>query len=249
MPKFFVKDNQISENKITITGQDINHIRNVLRMKTGEELQICNEETGKNYLCKITENRKEVINCIIEKEILESTESNINISLFQGLPKFDKMELIIQKNTEIGVKKIFPVKMERTVVKLDEKSTDKKIERWKKIAEIASKQSMRDIIPEVSNIMNIEILKKMVPEYDVILVAYENEKDNTLKKELEALEKKKKINNIGILIGPEGGISEKEIDELKKANCKFVSLGKRILRTETAGLVMASNIFYELEEE
>ncbi len=249
MPKFFVKNNQISGNEIEVIGEDINHIRNVLRMKIGDNLQICNEETGKNYLCKILENRKEVVVCNIEKEILETTESSINISLFQGLPKFDKMELIIQKNTEIGIKKIFPVKMERTVVKIDDKSAAKKVERWQKISEIAAKQSMRDIIPEVSNIINLKQLKDIASRYDVILVAYENEKNNTLKMELKELKKENKINNIGIVIGPEGGISENEIEELKQLNCKFISLGKRILRTETAGLVMASNIFYELEEE
>ena len=171
----------------------------------------------------------------------------MNITLFQGIPKFDKMELIIQKNTEVGVKKIVPVLMERTVVKLDEKTINKKIERWQKISEVAAKQSMRDIIPEVENVIKLKDIEKQ--NYDIVLVAYENEDKNMLKSELIKL-KNEKMNkyNIAIVIGPEGGIAEKEIEILKNMGAVFVSLGKRILRTETAGIVMSGNIIYELED-
>ena len=247
MSKFFVKDNQINNNSINIVGEDVNHMSNVLRMKKEDELQVCNQETGENYITKITSFSKEKIECEIVKKIDKTVESNVNITLFQGIPKFDKMELIIQKNTEVGVKKIVPVLMERTVVKLDEKTINKKIERWQKISEVAAKQSMRDIIPEVENVIKLKDIEKQ--NYDIILVAYENEDKNMLKSELIEL-KNKKMNkyNIAIVIGPEGGIAEKEIEILKNMGAVFVSLGKRILRTETAGIVMSGNIIYELED-
>ena len=254
MPKFFVKENQINNNKIQILGDDVNHIANVLRMKKEDELQVCNQDTGENYMSKITEITKKSVECEIIEKLNHTTESNVNITLYQGIPKFEKMELIIQKNTEIGIKKIVPVIMERTIVKLDEKMAIKKIERWQKIAEIAAKQSMRDIIPKVENAIKLKNIENLNSNYDAILVAYENEYKNMLKQELAKLKDIKKkensnIYNIAIVIGPEGGISEKEIAILKNYNAKFVSLGKRILRTETAGLVMAGNIMYELEEE
>ena len=248
MSKFFVKENQINNGKIQVLGDDVNHIVNVLRMKKEDELQICNQDTGENYISKIIEIAQNSVECEIIKKVDYTTESNVNITLFQGIPKFEKMELIIQKNTEIGVKKIVPVMMERTVVKLDAKVASKKIERWQKIAEIAAKQSMRDIIPKIENVTKLKDIES--GGYDVILVAYENEDKNMLKEELEKLKSNKNnIYNIAIVIGPEGGISEKEIEILKEKNAKFVSLGKRILRTETAGIVMNGNIMYELEEE
>lgn len=250
MSKFFVEDNQINNNKIQILGDDVNHISSVLRMKKEDELQICNRNTGENYLCQIIDFTKNSIECEIKNKIEKTTESNVNITIFQGIPKFEKMELIIQKNTEVGVKKIVPVLMERTVVKLDEKIASKKIERWQKIAETAAKQSMRDIIPKIENVIKVKDIE--ISNYDAVLVAYENEEKNMLKQELKKIKdaKKTKENNtysIAIIIGPEGGIAEKEIDILKNDNVKFVSLGKRILRTETAGIVMAGNILYELE--
>lgn len=245
MSKFFVKENQINNDKIHILGEDVNHIANVLRMKKEDEVQICNQETGENYITKIISFSKDEIECEIVKKIIETVESNVDITLFQGIPKFDKMELIIQKNTEVGVKKIVPVLMERTVVKLDEKTANKKIERWQKIAEVAAKQSMRDIIPEIGNIVKLKDITKQ--DYDVVLVAYENEEKNMLKQELKKLQGKDRY-KIAIVIGPEGGISEKEIEILKNMGASFVSLGKRILRTETAGIVMSGNIMYELED-
>ena len=245
MSKFFVKENQINNDKIHILGEDVNHIANVLRMKKEDEVQICNQETGENYITKIISFSKDEIECEIVKKIIETVESNVDITLFQGIPKFDKMELIIQKNTEVGVKKIVPVLMERTVVKLDDKTANKKIERWQKIAEVAAKQSMRDIIPEIENIIKLQDITKQ--DYDEVLVAYENEEKNMLKQELKKLQGKDRY-KIAIVIGPEGGISEKEIEILKNMGASFVSLGKRILRTETAGIVMSGNIMYELED-
>ena len=247
MSKFFVKPEQIKNDNIIIDGDDVNHILNVLRMKKDDEIQVCNQVTGENYKARIVQYSKNEIECKIEEKIGKSTESNVHITLFQGIPKFEKMELIIQKNTEVGVNNIVPVIMERTVVKLDEKVASKKLDRWQKIAEIAAKQSMRDIIPNVKSIIKTKEID--VDMYDVVLVAYENEEHNMLKAELKKLESQNKQEyNIAIVIGPEGGISEKEIELLDEENVKFVSLGKRILRTETAGLVMAGNILYELEK-
>lgn len=247
MSKFFVKPEQIKNDNIIIDGDDVNHILNVLRMKKDDEIQVCNQVTEENYKARIVQYSKNEIECKIEEKIGKSTESNVHITLFQGIPKFEKMELIIQKNTEVGVNNIVPVIMERTVVKLDEKVASKKLDRWQKIAEIAAKQSMRDIIPNVKSIIKTKEID--VDMYDVVLVAYENEEHNMLKAELKKLESQNKQEyNIAIVIGPEGGISEKEIELLDEKNVKFVSLGKRILRTETAGLVMAGNILYELEK-
>lgn len=252
MSKFFVKTEQINNNDIVIIGDDVNHIINVLRMKKTDKVQICNQDTGDNYNAEIVNYSKNEVECKIISKINETTESNVHITLFQGIPKFEKMELIIQKNTEVGIKSIVPVIMERTVVKLDEKIASKKLERWQKIAEIAAKQSMRDIIPQIGNITKLKDID--TTEFDAVLVAYENEEHNMLKTELQKLERKIKSNNyseqqynIAIVIGPEGGISEKELVMLAEKNAKFVSLGKRILRTETAGVVMAGNIIYELE--
>lgn len=262
MSKFFVKTEQIENNKIIINGDDVNHIINVLRMKKGDKIRVCNQDTGDNYNAQITQYTKNEVDCEIIEKINKTTESNVHITLFQGLPKFEKMELIIQKNTEVGVNRIVPVIMERTVVKIDEKVASKKLDRWQKIAEIAAKQSMRDIIPKIDNI--IKLKDTDITNFDAVLVAYENEEHNKLKDELQKLKQKLKSNssnnsskdntedtlqyNIAIVIGPEGGIAEKEIEMLAEKNARFVSLGKRILRTETAGLVMAGNVLYELEE-
>ena len=223
MSKFFVKPEQIKNDNIIIDGDDVNHILNVLRMKKDDEIQVCNQVTGENYKARIMQYSKNEIECKIEEKIGKSTESNVHITLFQGIPKFEKMELIIQKNTEVGVNNIVPVIMERTVVKLDEKVASKKLDRWQKIAEIAAKQSMRDIIPNVKSIIKTKEID--VDMYDVVLVAYENEEHNMLKAELKKLESQNKQEyNIAIVIGPEGGISEKEIELLNEKNVKFVSL-------------------------
>lgn len=154
------------------------------------------------------------------------------------------MELIIQKTTEIGVKKIIPVAMERSIVKLNEKDAKKKIERWQKISEVAAKQSKRDIIPKIENIIKISDLCNKIKGYELFIVAYENEEEITLK---QILQENKEIKKIGVLVGPEGGIDEKEIEKLVQNGAKTVSLGKRILRTETAPITIASNIVYEFE--
>ena len=246
MYKFFISQKQIDGETATITGEDVNHIVNVLRLKQPDKIILCNKDEGKSYISEIMQIEKSYIICKILEMVSETTESNVNIDLFQGLPKSDKMEYIIQKTTEIGVKNIYPVNFERCIVKLDSKSEAKKIDRWQKIAEVASKQSKRDIIPNINNKINIKNICQNAKKYDIILIAYENEDKITIKDVLKSLDKSKKI-NIGIVIGPEGGLSENEVAELMEAGAKSVSLGKRILRTETAPLVMISDIIYEFD--
>lgn len=252
MPKFFVNEEQIKENDIIIKGQDVEHIKKVLRFKVGDELQICNSKTKENFICNIENVNNEEILCKIKQKIDGKVESNINITIFQGLPKADKMEYIIQKSVELGVHDITPVEMKRCVVKLREKDKNKKISRWQKISEVAAKQSGRDIIPKINNIINIKKLYDILQMYDIVLVAYENEKQNTLKQELKVLKEKNedsdKTIKIGIVIGPEGGLEQAEVEELKNNGAKVITLGKRILRTETVALNVLSIINYELEE-
>lgn len=247
MRKFFVETDQISEDKIEITGEDVNHIRNVLRLEIGEKIKIGDKENGLNYVCEISDISKDMVVCEILEKLEGESESNIDLTVFQGLPKADKMELIIQKGTELGVNAFIPVIFKRTVVKFDEKDKLKKLARWQKIAEVAAKQSMRDSIPEIKNIENIKNLCNLISNYDIVLVAYENESKNKLKNELENLKNSKSSLKIAVVIGPEGGIENEEVIALKDAGCKIITLGNRILRTETVSLVMAAIINYELE--
>ena len=246
MHKFFITQDQIEKNTAKILGEDVKHIANVLRLKKSDDIIICNKDTNYSYESKINEIAKEYIMCDIIKIIDKTVESNVSVDIFQGLPKMDKMEYIIQKATELGVKNIYPVSMERCIVKIDKKSEMKKIERWNKIAEAAAKQSKRDFIPKVENIINIENICQNAKKYDIIIVAYENENENTLKTVLKNLDVQNKL-KVGVVIGPEGGIAEDEIEELSKAGAEIVSLGNRILRTETASLVVLSDIIYEFE--
>ena len=247
MQKFFVNSNQIKKEEISILGDDVKHMVNVLRVTNGEKILICNKENHKSYLAVIENVNKNSVDCKIEKEIEETTELKFKLDVFQGLPKAEKMELIIQKLTEIGVTKFIPIKMERCVVKLQSKDEAKKIERWQKIAEVASKQSKRDIIPTVNNVEDIAKICEKIGQYDIFIVAYEEEKNKTLKDVLKQEKEKIKDGKIAILVGPEGGISKKEIDMLAKNGAKIITLGSRILRTETAPIVLASNIVYELD--
>ncbi len=250
MPKFFVKQEQIQENKIIIKNQDVKHIKNVLRAKIGEKLEICNRETGENFICSINKFEENQIWCNIEQKIKEKIESNIKVTIFQGLPKADKMEYIIQKSVELGVYDITPVEMKRCIVKLDEKNAKKKIERWQKISEVAAKQCGRNIIPQINNVINIKKLCENTQKYDILLIAYENEEKHTLKQELNQIKKQLQDNKnfkIGVIIGPEGGLEKQDVENLEKTGAKVITLGKRILRTETVALNVLSIIMYELE--
>ena len=250
MPRFFVKNEQVKESTIEILGEDIKHIKNVLRKQIGDKLEICNQDTKKSYICEIERlEDKSILTKIIEE--LKKDDNKISVDIYQGLPKADKMELIIQKSVELGVNAIIPVAMKRCVVKIEPKDEIKKITRWQKIAESAAKQSGRNTIPEIKNIINIEKVNQLIKEYDSVIVAYENEKENTIKHELLKLKEKVKANNkikIAIAIGPEGGLEEKDVELLKQNGAKIVTLGNRILRTETVALNVLSIVMYELEQ-
>ena len=249
MPRFFVKSEQIQNNTIEIIGNDVKHIKDVIRKQQGDIIEICNQEDGKSYKCEIKKiEEKSIINVIIEE--LESQEEKIKIDIYQGLPKSDKMELIIQKSVELGANAIIPVEMKRCVVKINPKDEKKKIERWQKIAESAAKQSGRNNIPEIKNLIKIEEIANLTSNYDSIIVAYENEKENKIKNELLRLKtilKDRETINIAIVIGPEGGLEEKDVELLKQKGAKIVTLGNRILRTETVALNVLSIIMYEME--
>ena len=249
MPKFFVNNNQIKDNKIEIIGEDIKHIKKVLRKKVEDEITICDKESSQDYLCKIAKIDDEKIECEILEKIEGIVEPRIKVTIFQGLPKADKMELIIQKSVELGVNEITPVEMNRSIVKFDNKDKEKELQRWRKISEVASKQCGRNIIPDINEIINVKNICNLCPNYDIVLVAYENEKTNRLKDEIKKLKNNtKKDLKIGVVIGPEGGIEEKEIEILKQSNAKIITLGKRILRTETVALNILSILMYELED-
>ena len=185
MPKFFVAQDQIEDESIYINGEDVNHIVNVLRLTKDDEILICNKDRNITYKAKIDRLAKDKVVCKIEEMLEDSTESNIFVTIFQGLPKADKMEYIIQKTTELGVKEIVPVMMKRSIVKLEGKEADKKIERWQKIAEVAAKQSGRDAIPTIGKILKVQELSKKISDYDIFIIAYEKENDVTLKQVLK----------------------------------------------------------------
>ena len=251
MPRFFVKNEQIKEKTIEIIGEDIKHIKNVLRKQIGDDIEICDKDTKKSYICQIEKIEDKIILIKIVKE-LQSNDNMIEVDIYQGLPKADKMELIIQKSIELGANAIIPVKMKRCVVKIDSKDEIKKITRWQKIAESAAKQSGRNEIPQIKNIVDIEKIIQLIDQYDKVIVAYENERENTIKHELLNLKEKIRVNNkikIAIVIGPEGGLEEKDVETLKQYGAVSVTLGNRILRTETVALNILSIIMYELEIE
>ncbi len=245
MPRFFVRTNQISNNNIDIIGEDVKHIKNVLRKQIGDKVEVCNQDTGDSYKCEIKNfSEDEIKTNIIEK--LKNIQEKVQVDIYQGLPKSDKMELIIQKSVELGANAIIPVNMKRCVVKLEGKDEAKKTDRWQKIAESAAKQCGRSFIPEVKNLINVKDICNLINEYDAIIVAYENEKENTLKSELQKLDSANL--KIGIVIGPEGGLEENDIKLLRENGARIVTLGNRILRTETVALNVLSIIMYEFEQ-
>ena len=244
MYQFFVPPGNIQGNRVVISGEDVNHIKNVLRMRVGEEISISNGEDGKEYRCGILELGEEIV-CELRFIKEDGVELPSKITLFQGLPKADKMELIIQKAVELGVYEVMPVSMKRCVVKLDDKKQKSKISRWQSIAEAAAKQSKRGIIPQVSAVMAFKQALAYAKEMDIVLVPYEMAED--MPKTREIIESIKPGQRIGFFIGPEGGFDEAEIEEALGSGAMPVTLGKRILRTETAGLAVLSILMYQLE--
>ena len=244
MHHFFVTPEQVQEDTIKITGSDVNHMKNVLRMKNGEQVQI-SDGNNRKFLCEILSMASEEVYLGIKEELQADTELPSKIYLFQGLPKSDKMELIVQKAVELGVFAVIPVATKRAVVKLDDKKAGKKIERWNSIAESAAKQSGRSVVPEVKPVMSYKEAIQYAQSLDVVLIPYEL---------AEGMEETKTIiesvcpgQSVGIFIGPEGGFEAEEVVNATAHGAKVITLGKRILRTETAGLTTLSILMYHLE--
>lgn len=246
MHRFYVNPTQIQGDVATITGTDVNHIKNVLRMKQGEEIVICNGQ-GKDCYCIINKVSEGEITARINSEQATGTELKSRITLFQGIPKKDKMELIIQKAVELGVYEIVPVMTKRVVVKLEDKKKEvKKLERWQAIAEEAAKQSCRGMIPVVKPVLDYKEAIATAKQMGLGLIPYENATGMQTTKDI--MNNVDQYSTIGVFIGPEGGFEETEV-ELAIQNKIFpITLGRRILRTETAGLAILSMMVLMLEE-
>ena len=245
MYHFFVTPAQISEGYAVITGQDVNHIRNVLRMKAGEQVGI-RDGISRNYICELEEIGTEEIRARILSADEDDSELPARLYLFQGLPKSDKMELIIQKAVELGAYEIIPVATRRAVVKLDRKKEESKVKRWNTIAESAAKQSGRMLVPEVTGVKTLKEAFAYAAAFDINLIPYEL---------AEGMQDTKKIISgvkpgmqVGIFIGPEGGFDVEEVEAAVEAGIHPITLGRRILRTETAGLTALSVLMFQLEE-
>lgn len=244
MHHFFAEPSQIKGGIVCIEGTDVNHMKNVLRMKAGEKAEVSDGQ-GAEYLCEVDRYEEEYVFLRIISAGRGEAELPSRIFLFQGLPKGDKMELIIQKAVELGVYQIIPTSTKRAVVKLDAKKAGKKTERWNAIALSAAKQSGRSRIPQVMPVLSFREALEQARELDVVMIPYE---------QAEGMEKTKKIisavrpgQDVGIFIGPEGGFEEDEVEKAIRSGAYSITLGKRILRTETAGLAILSILMYHLE--
>lgn len=246
MYQFFVEPSQIQGRRIVITGGDVNHIRNVLRMKAGEEIAVSNGIDGKEYRCGIETFTDDEVICTLRFIKEDGVELASGIYLFQGLPKADKMELIVQKAVELGACEVIPVAMKRCVVRLDEKKAAAKRVRWQGISEAAAKQSKRAVIPQVRPVMSFKEAVAYAQTMDVRLIPYELAQDMQHTKALiGAVRPGQKI---AVFIGPEGGFEENEIQAALEAGIEPITLGRRILRTETAGFTVISWLMYQLEQ-
>ena len=260
MYHFFVDKQNIDtvNNRVIIEGGDVNHIRNVLRMRPGEEISVGTGEDDNEYRCEIESLEEDKVTCILRFIKSSDVESPADIILFQGLPKADKMEMIIQKCVELGVTEIVPVSCERCIVKLDDKKADAKVKRWQGIAEAAAKQSKRAVIPEITVPLSMKEALKKASGMDIKIIPYElargMEKTAEIFDRISGLNTENKAENnserrpqIAVFIGPEGGFTEEEIKLAKECGVEPVSLGKRILRTETAGMAVLAWIDFCLE--
>lgn len=245
MYQFFVKPENINGNRIIIDGSDVNHIKNVLRMREGDEVAVSNGIDGKEYRCGIVR-LGDVIECELRFIKEDGVELPAKIYLFQGFPKGDKNELIIQKAVELGVYEVIPVFMKRSIVKLDEKKAASRVARYQTIAEAAAKQSKRAIIPKVHECMTMKQAVKYASEMDMIFVPYELAEDMSHTREVMSAISPGQ--SVAFFIGPEGGIDSDEIKMLQEIGATEITLGKRILRTETAGLTVLSWLVYLLEQ-
>jgi 16S rRNA (uracil1498-N3)-methyltransferase len=244
--RFFVKQDNIFEdrNNIIINNpEDVRHLSKVLRLAQGDQIEI-SDMNNKEYIAEIINIDKNSAACRIIKSFISDKEPPIEIILFQSVPKSNKMDFIVQKSVEIGVKKIIPILTERCIVKIkDKKSENKKVDRWQKIAMESAKQCKRAILPQVESVLDFSDIEKRVKDFDLILIPYELERKRGIKSIIKSKSNYKKV---GIIIGPEGGFSDEEVRNAINWGIEPISLGPRILRTETAGIVTASILMYEL---
>lgn len=248
MYQFFITPENIRDKDIVVTNkQEVNHIRNVLRMKEGERLSFCCPEKEKEYLCRITSLTAEEICAAIEDIQGNSRELPVEITLFQGLPKGDKMEWIIQKAVELGAVRIVPMASKRAVVKLDAKKAIKKVQRWQEIAKSAAKQSKRNLVPEVTKVMSFKEAVAYGKTMDMLVIPYEDAQGIAHSREVLSQVREKK--SLGIYIGPEGGFQEEEVELAAAAGAYPLTLGHRILRTETAGMAILSILMFLLDTD
>jgi 16S rRNA (uracil1498-N3)-methyltransferase len=244
MPRFYVENTSGFEKCIEITGEDVNHIKNVLRMNVGDEITI-GDGNGRDYICHISDIGNDSVLADISDVIANAAELATKITLFQGVPKGDKMELIIQKAVELGVYEIVPVYTERTVVKLDSKKEKKKLERYNMISLSAAKQSGRGVIPTVKEYMSFKQALEYAQTLDMNIIPYEDAKG--IEESRRTISEIKGKKSLGIFIGPEGGFATSEVELASSIGARVVTLGNRILRTETAGLAVLSIIMFEIE--
>ena len=241
-----MEEGQICGDRIVITGEDVNHIKNVLRMKIGEEIAVSNGVDGREYRCEVAQLLSDEVVCKLRFIKENDVELPVQVYLFQGLPKADKMELIIQKAVELGVYSVIPVATRRSIVKLDDKKAVAKQNRWQGIAEAAAKQSKRKIIPKIEKVMSFAEALEMAKELEVRLIPYELAEDMSHTKEI--IERIREGQKIAIFIGPEGGFDDTEIASASEVGVEPITLGKRILRTETAGMTVLAWLMYHLEK-
>ncbi len=243
MFRYFCAGDSIRNDRVTVEGGDAKHLKTILRAKPGDRISVVTESS--EYIAEIMEVNKENIVCKLVEELISNNETKINITLCQGIPKQTKMETIIRQNVELGVKSFIPLITESTVVKINEKDREqKKLDRWQKIARESSKQSKRNIIAGVEPIMTVkELVEKLRNEDAQIIVPYELEDVKLLKDVLSD-----QSDNYYIVIGPEGGFDIKEIEMFREIGAHIVTLGRRILRTETAGVVTAAVVLYACDE-
>lgn len=244
MHRFFICNDDIKKGGIVVTGDNVTHISKVLRLKENDKITLCDGE-GTDYIVRIDSIDKYAARTTILHKEASVGEASMDVVVYQAIPKSSKMDFIIQKVTEIGAKRIVPILTKRTVVKLSTKKDEiKKVERWQKIAEEAAKQSNRGKVPIIDIPMNFKEAVDEASSKDLALIPYEQEKNNTLKQIIKG----KNPKSVGIFIGPEGGFEPDEIQYAINNNVIKITLGNRILRTETAGFVVLSCIMYEFDQ-
>ncbi|MNI05230.1 Ribosomal RNA small subunit methyltransferase E [compost metagenome] len=247
MQRYFLPPEQLQEHTVTIEGDDAHHLHRVMRAEAGDEV-ICSNGSDREVRVRITQIDKTVVTAEIVEELTMTAEPAVQVWIAQSLPKGDKMELVIQKGTEIGAARFLPFLSERTVVQYDAKKEAKRTERWMKIAKEAAEQAHRNRIPEIESVLTWKALLKQAELVDAAWICYEKEDGQQLKAAIQQAVVSGKRGSFLFAVGPEGGFSEQEIRQAEEAGFQSVSLGKRILRTETAAMVGLTCLLYELGE-